>query len=166
MWSLGCILGEMLSKRPVFPGTSTLNQVERVIELTGRPTAEDVASIKSSLASTMLESLPSTRQKSYHATFPGASEQAIDFLKRLLVFNPKKRLSVDQALRHPYVAQFHNSDEEPTCPRPIRICIDDNHKFSIREYRERLYREISQKKKEIRRRVLASRGYYRNQAQP
>jgi mitogen-activated protein kinase 15 len=74
MWSLGCILGEMLAKRPVFPGTSTLNQVERVIELTGRPTSEDVTSIKSSLAVTMLESLPATRQKSYHATFPGASE--------------------------------------------------------------------------------------------
>jgi mitogen-activated protein kinase 15 len=121
MWSLGCILGEMLARRPIFPGTSTLNQVERIIELTGKPTGEDVASIKSSLASTMLESLPSTRQKSFHATFPGANENAIDLLKNLLVFNPKKRLSVEQALSHPYVAQFHNADEEPTCPRPIRI---------------------------------------------
>jgi len=61
MWSLGCILGELLAKRPIFPGTSTLNQIERVIELTGRPNAEDVASIKSTLAGTMLESLPQTR---------------------------------------------------------------------------------------------------------
>lgn len=162
MWSLGCILGEMLSKRPTFPGTSTLNQIERVIELTGRPSSEDMVSIKSTLASTMIDSLPHTRQKSYHATFPSASDSAIDLLRRLLQFNPKKRLTVDQALRHPYVAQFHNDDEEPKCPRPIRICIDDNHKFSIREYRERLYKDISQKKKEIRRRQLISRGYYRN----
>ena len=110
----------------------------------------------------MIDSLPHTRQKSYHATFPSASDSAIDLLRRLLQFNPKKRLTVDQALRHPYVAQFHNDDEEPKCPRPIRICIDDNHKFSIREYRERLYKDISQKKKEIRRRQLISRGYYRN----
>ena len=162
MWSLGCILGELLAKRPIFPGTSTLNQIERVIELTGRPNAEDVASIKSTLAGTMLESLPQTRQKSFHATFPSASEPAIDLLKKLLAFNPKKRLTVEQALRHPYVAQFHNDDEEPGCPRPIKICIDDNHKFSIREYRERLYKEISMKKKEIRRRQLVSRGYYRS----
>ena len=37
MWSVGCILGEMLIGRAIFPGTSTLNQIERVLELTGKP---------------------------------------------------------------------------------------------------------------------------------
>lgn len=37
MWSLGCILGELLIGKPLFPGTSTLNQLDRIIELTGRP---------------------------------------------------------------------------------------------------------------------------------
>lgn len=37
MWSLGCILGELLAGKPIFPGTSTLNQLDRVIEVTGRP---------------------------------------------------------------------------------------------------------------------------------
>lgn len=31
MWSLGCILGEMLLGKPVFPGSSTLNQIERIM---------------------------------------------------------------------------------------------------------------------------------------
>lgn len=42
MWSVGCILGEMLIGRPVFPGTSTMNQLEKIIEVTGRPSPEDV----------------------------------------------------------------------------------------------------------------------------
>jgi serine/threonine protein kinase len=42
MWSVGCILGEMLTGRPIFPGTSTMNQLEKIIEVTGKPTAEDV----------------------------------------------------------------------------------------------------------------------------
>lgn len=38
MWSIGCILGELIVGKALFPGTSTLNQIERVLELTGKPT--------------------------------------------------------------------------------------------------------------------------------
>ena len=38
MWSVGCILAELLLGKPMFPGTSTLNQLDRVLEVTGRPT--------------------------------------------------------------------------------------------------------------------------------
>ncbi len=45
MWSIGCILGEMILGKAIFPGTSTLNQVEQIIELLGKPTGEDIESI-------------------------------------------------------------------------------------------------------------------------
>lgn len=48
-----------------------------------------------------------------------------------LQFNPSKRISAAEALRHPYVAQFHNPDDEPSCSRVITIPINDNHKYSI-----------------------------------
>ena len=50
MWSMGCILAELILGKPVFPGTSTLNQLDRVMEVTGRPSQEDVNSINSPLA--------------------------------------------------------------------------------------------------------------------
>jgi len=37
MWSIGCILAELLKGKPIFPGTSTLNQLDRIMVLTGRP---------------------------------------------------------------------------------------------------------------------------------
>jgi len=61
----------------------------------------------------MLESLPPTKPRKLKDMFPTASPEALDLLKNLLHFNPNKRLSADQALKHPYVAQFHNPDEEP-----------------------------------------------------
>lgn len=70
--------------------------------------------------------------------FPTASNEALDLLRRCLKFNPSKRLTADEALSHPYVAQFHNDTEEPVYPTPpIRIALDDNTKFSVSEYRDR-----------------------------
>lgn len=57
-------------------------------------------------------------------------QDAADLLKKLLHFNPKKRLTAAEALKHPYVAQFHNSADEPSCSRRVTIPIDDNTKVS------------------------------------
>ena len=80
MWSIGCILAELLLGKPVFPGTSTINQLDRVLEITGRPNKEDVDSINSQVAGTMLESLPPTKQKRLKDMFPNASNEAIDMM--------------------------------------------------------------------------------------
>jgi mitogen-activated protein kinase 15 len=153
MWSIGCILGELITGRPIFPGTSTMNQLDKIIELTGRPSDDDIAAIRSPFAATMLESLPPSRPRSYAEMFPTASAEALDLMRLCLQFNPDKRLTADDALRHPYVAQFHNVDEEPIASRPVQIAIDDNTKYTADDYRQRLYTEIQQKKKNARRKA-------------
>jgi mitogen-activated protein kinase 15 len=152
MWSIGCILGELLGGKPMFPGTSTMNQLDKIIEVTGRPTADDITAINSPFAATMLESLPPSRPRSLSDMFPGASADALDMLQKLLQFNPNKRITAEQALEHPFVGQFHNPGDEPKCSKVIQIPIDDNHKYSISEYRTKLYADIIKKKKETRRR--------------
>ena len=91
-------MAELLVGKPVFPGTSTLNQLDRVMEITGKPNQEDLDSIKSPLAQTMIESLPATKVKKLKDVFPSASDEALDLLKNLLIFNPSKRLTAVQAL--------------------------------------------------------------------
>jgi mitogen-activated protein kinase 15 len=95
MWSMGCILAELLLGKPVFPGTSTLNQLDRVMELIGRPSQEDIDSIDCPLAHTMLESLPPKKAKRLRDVFPTASDDALDLLKNLMQFNPSKRLTAE-----------------------------------------------------------------------
>eukprot|EP00442_Polarella_glacialis_P009374 CAMPEP_0115143992 /NCGR_PEP_ID=MMETSP0227-20121206/61135_1 /TAXON_ID=89957 /ORGANISM="Polarella glacialis, Strain CCMP 1383" /LENGTH=484 /DNA_ID=CAMNT_0002552995 /DNA_START=89 /DNA_END=1543 /DNA_ORIENTATION=- len=151
LWSVGCILGELLSGKPIFPGTSTMNQLDRIMEVTGRPTPEDVDAIKSPFAATMLESLPMSRARPLNEMFPSASVEALDLIRLCLQFNPTKRVSAKEALRHPYVVQFHNPEDEFDCDRTIRIPIDDNTKLTVQDYRERLYNEVLKKKKEQRR---------------
>jgi len=105
MWAIGCIIGEQISGRPIFPGTSTMNQLDKIIEVCGRPTPEDIAAIKSPFAATMLESLPPSRPRSLTEIFPTATAEALDLMRMCLQFNPDKRCSAEEAIRHPYVAQ-------------------------------------------------------------
>ena len=60
------------------------------------------------------------------------SEDALDLLSRLLVFNPARRLSAAEALAHPYVAQFHAPADEPIADSVITIPINDNTKARAR----------------------------------
>lgn len=148
MWAVGCILGEMCLGKPCFPGNSTMNQLERVLECTGKPSPEDMSAARSPFASTMIDSVPLLRVKGPSDMFVSASPDALDLIKKCLQFNPDKRITAYEALRHPYVAQFHNEADEPACSHALKIQIDDNTKYSAADYRDRLYREIARRKKD------------------
>ncbi len=59
--------------------------------------------------------------------FPSAPPLALDLMAKCLRFNPDKRITADEALRHPYIAEFAcEADYQPLSVRPVRICIDDD----------------------------------------
>jgi len=150
IWSVGCIMGELFGGKPMFPGTSTMNQLDKILAVTGQPPQDDIDAIDSPFAATMLESLPSSSKKSLQEMYPQASAEAISLMQACLQFNPTKRISAEDALESDYVRNFHDMANEPNAPGPIELEIDDNVKFSISEYRESLYQEVAKKKKQDR----------------
>ena len=70
---------------------------------------------------------------------PGADPMAMDLLKRLLQFNPIKRITADEALRHPYVRRFHNPADEISIVHDVMPPVNDDVQLSISEYRNKLY---------------------------
>ena len=133
-------------------GKSTLHQIETIMDFTGRPNVEDIASIKSPFVVKMLENTNSPlAPRSLEDRFPDAPGDAIDLLRSLLQFNPNKRFTVEECLAHPYLSQFHSPDDEPSCPKIIKIKVDDNIKYAVSDYRTLLYEEIIKKKKKLRR---------------
>ncbi|CAM9762716.1 unnamed protein product [Chrysoparadoxa australica] len=172
MWAVGCIVAEMISGRPLFPGTSTMNQLEKILETTGKPSPEDLAAIQSAFAATMLESMPPVKQVTLADMLPNTEAQALDLMMQCLVFNPDKRISALDALKHPYVAEFHTPEEEPDYPHgPIRILIDsnvidDNTKLSATDYRDMLYKDITARRREARKVEQAKQGSRRAVAPP
>lgn len=157
MWAVAAILGEMINGKPVFPGTSTMNQIERILEVTGMPTPSDVEAIASPYAATMLQSIPPLNHSTVNAIFPSASPEALSLIKMCFHFNPGNRPTAVDLLAHPFVAEFHNEEEEPIYPHGALILpIDDNTKLTAQQYRDRLYEEISNRRRESRRREKSS----------
>jgi mitogen-activated protein kinase 15 len=139
MWSVGCILGELILGKPIFPGNSTLNQIERIVELLGPPRPEDIAAMESQYAAKITSGITPTKRRTFSQFFINASEDAIDFLRKLLVFSPAQRLTAQEALAHSYLADFRNIKSEVTASKPVVIRINDNKKLGIKDYREALY---------------------------
>jgi len=133
IWSIGCILGELIIGKPVFPGTSTLNQLEKVIRVVGMPSNSDIEAINSTLALTLLNSMKKSQYIGFKEFQGKCCNECLDLLKKMLTFNPNKRITVLEALKHQYVKEFHNPDDEPSCNKTIKIEINDNVKYSIKE---------------------------------
>ena len=63
VWSVGCILAELMLGKPFFPGSSTLNQLERIIAFTGKPRKEDIHALGSEVAQPMIDSITSQKTR-------------------------------------------------------------------------------------------------------
>ncbi|EDR08102.1 uncharacterized protein LACBIDRAFT_250005 [Laccaria bicolor S238N-H82] len=114
MWSVGCVLAEMLSGRPLFPGRDYHHQLSLILETLGTPSIDDFYAINSSRSREYIRALPFKKKKSFAQMFPNANPLAIDLMEKCLTFSPKRRLQVSEALQHPYLQPYHDPEDEPT----------------------------------------------------
>ncbi|KAG2301030.1 hypothetical protein Bca52824_029681 [Brassica carinata] len=125
MWSIGCIMAELLSQKPLFPGKTELDQLQKIFAVLGTPDEAiwpGFSSLPNAKAKFPTQSYNLLRKKFPAISFVGGqilSERGFDLLNGLLTLDPEKRLTVEEALNHSW---FHevplpkSQDFMPTFP--------------------------------------------------
>jgi serine/threonine protein kinase len=119
VWSVGCILAELLGGKPFFKGRDYVDQLNQILHYLGTPNEETLSRIGSLRAQEYVRNLPYMPKKSWAALFPSANEAALDLLDKMLAFDPSSRISVETALEHRYLQIWHDASDEPVCPTPF-----------------------------------------------
>lgn len=116
MWSVGCIFAELLARTPLFPGEDYIAQLRLICDKLGRPADKELDFVTSERARRFMNSLPNKAPPSFQEMFSAHKDEkdALNLLKRMLEIHPKKRITVEQALQHPFLESLHSPDDEPT----------------------------------------------------
>ncbi|CAJ0953944.1 unnamed protein product [Ranitomeya imitator] len=190
IWSVGCILGEMIKGGVLFPGSDRIlpigsdnspftpqtyqectnfllhgkaneqgiqntyiDQWNKVIEQLGTPCPEFMKKLQPTVR-TYVENRPKYAGYSFEKLFPDVlfpadsehnklkASQARDLLSKMLVIDASKRISVDEALLHPYINVWYDSLEAEAPPPKIPDKQLDEREHTIEEWKELIYKEV------------------------
>ncbi|XP_046662173.1 mitogen-activated protein kinase p38b isoform X1 [Homalodisca vitripennis] len=141
IWSVGCIMAELLTGRTLFPGTDHIHQLNLIMEILGTPHAEFMLKISSESARNYIQSLPQLKKKDFKDVFKGANPLAIDLLEQMLELDAEKRITADQALAHQYLAQYADPSDEPVSQAYDQSFEDME--LPVDKWKELVYQEVT-----------------------
>ncbi|XP_060930356.1 STKc_p38 domain-containing protein isoform X1 [Limanda limanda] len=112
VWSAACILAEMITGQVLFPGHDSIDQLKKILRLTGTPDSSLVQKMQSKDAQSYVQGLPPQKKKNFKDVFLSMEENAVDLLEGMLLLDPETRLTAKQGLPHPFLAEYHDPESE------------------------------------------------------
>ncbi|KAJ3386561.1 Mitogen-activated protein kinase [Entophlyctis sp. JEL0112] len=124
MWSVGCIFAELLGGKPLFKGRDYVDQLNYILNILGTPDDSTLRNIGS--------------ERVFHSSVI----KAVDLLERLLTFDPSGRITVEEALAHPYLEAYHDPNDEPSHPTPFDFSFESLE--SIEDMKRAIVQEVNE----------------------
>uniref|UniRef100_A0A5S6QUL0 Stress-activated protein kinase JNK n=1 Tax=Trichuris muris TaxID=70415 RepID=A0A5S6QUL0_TRIMR len=153
IWSVGCIFGEMIRGNVLFPGTDHIDQWSKIIEQLGTPSQDFMRRLQPTVRH-FVENRNKHAGFAFDRLFPDrlfppnssdvrlSADQARDLLCKMLVIDPEKRISVDDALQHPYVHVWFDEAEVHAPPPAKYDHTIDEQEHSVEQWKELIFKEI------------------------
>ena len=113
IWSCGCVIAEMAKREPLFKGDSQIDQINQIISLLGMPTNDSWPEFFNYISKDF--PFPNNCKNRLDEIFQGMDPLLIDLISKLLEMNPRKRLTAEEAVHHPFF---------DTIPEPLKeLCL-------------------------------------------
>ena len=124
VWSVACIVCELVNRSALLPGTDYMNQLSRTFAVTGTPLESDIEWVRSASARRFILEQPRAARADFAALVPDADDALIDLIEEMLVINPTERITCERALE----MEYFDEHRIPGVPRvqPGRFAFDFN----------------------------------------
>jgi mitogen-activated protein kinase 1/3 len=121
------------------------DQLSIILDVLGTPSIDDFYAISSQRSREYIRALPFRKSKPFSQLFPAANPLAIDFLEKCLTFSPRRRITVVEALQHPYFEPYHDPDDEPMADPidPSFFDFDNGEALEKEDLKVLIYKEIT-----------------------
>jgi len=156
-----------LDRSPLFPGTSCFplspdrsnsakrggfphsaqDQLSIIFSILGTPTEEDFSFVTDGKAIEYLKSFPIKKRADFNELYPAATAEGLDLIKCCLQFNPKKRVSIDEAINHPFLIKVRDKSREQVAPGLITLDFEKEGDMPVERLRELFIEEIKSYRK-------------------
>ncbi|KAK9702687.1 Protein kinase domain [Popillia japonica] len=140
LWAVGCIIAEMLTRKPLFPGETDIEQLAIVLHTLGTPT-EDTWPGLQELPDYNKISFSTAAGLDWKEILPGVDDDIINFIKGFIEYDHSKRLGAKEALNHTYFSISPVASDLGDMPKPKDI---RNHFLEDAENFENFYSEFEQ----------------------
>ncbi|KAJ6093522.1 hypothetical protein N7486_008811 [Penicillium sp. IBT 16267x] len=143
IWSVGCILAEMISGQTLFAGKDHVHQFTLIAEALGKPPKEVMERVYSKSTLNFVENLPEPKPCPLSSRFRDADPQdtPVDLLEKMLNLDPEKRITAADALMHPYLSAYQDSEDEPVFEKELSWSLLES-ELTADEWKTNMYFEI------------------------
>jgi mitogen-activated protein kinase 7 len=164
VWSVGCILAELLGGKPIFKGRDYVDQLNQILHYLGTPSEDTLRRVGSPRAQDYIRSLPIKPRIPFQTLYPHANPLALDLLSKMLCFDPAKRISCEDALNHPYLQVWHDPADEPVCEVPFDFAFEEED--AVDGMKRLIVDEVNNFRAEVRSQARAGRQASRQDSLP
>ncbi|SCU93404.1 LAFA_0F16226g1_1 [Lachancea sp. 'fantastica'] len=144
VWAVGCILAEFYGRKPLFMGQDSLHQIYEVLKVLGTPKRDIISKYGSARSFEVFSSHANVIKTDWESLYPGSCADARNLMELLITWDPESRLSVEQILEHPFVADVRDPGDEPVCSHGPFDYSYENSFTSMQMLRDTIYEEVRQ----------------------